>query len=655
MTTVSAQKPRLLIRFHGRIIDHLGIQMYESPIAAIAELVANAWDAEAENIGVDLPLELNDGATIVIRDDGNGMTFAECQDHYLNVGYMRRGDDPAAKTVTKHRPVLGRKGIGKFAGFGIAGTISVDTTSVQTGEHTFFELGLDELRAGKYVSEDRPLENVVYEEPSESRRGSHGTVITLGKLKLAKAPSTDVFRRGLGRRFLLHQRAADFHVHVSGQPVTDVGYDGAMQFEFPRDYTDEERPTGLIAIDETGWGSETLDDGSKVRWRVHFYKEPIKDDELRGFSVFANQKLAQMPFFFNLSGGLSGQHGQQYLSGQIEADFIDTLPEDLITTERQRINWSRRESEVLLEWGRTRTKELLRIWHDRRGSARVKKLKEKVEGFSERLNRLGKHERETVATALTRLAGVSSLDDEDFEQIGGAVLTAWEAGRLKDLITDIAHRKEFAPEELIKLLAEQQVLEALHAAEIVKSKLEAIRGLANIVAARELENEIRDYIAQRPWLLDQRWVTFVRETSLKHVFDEATAAAHLTDEQKGKRIDLALRSGEHLLVVEFMRPGVIIDWDHLQRAELYVRAFRSIINANTALGIKRVTGLIVADKLDRKAVLIDKISSLAKEDILVYDWESLLADASAKWKDFLGVLVEREPDDSRLQSFRENG
>jgi hypothetical protein len=38
---------KLRLSFHGRIIDSLGIQMYQSPVAAVAELIANAWDADA--------------------------------------------------------------------------------------------------------------------------------------------------------------------------------------------------------------------------------------------------------------------------------------------------------------------------------------------------------------------------------------------------------------------------------------------------------------------------------------------------------------------------------------------------------------------------------------------------------------------------------
>ena len=108
---------KLYLNFHGRIIDSLGIQMYQSPVAAIAELIANAWDADAASVQVSLPTELGADAEIVVHDTGGGMTFAECQQHYLNVGRNRRLE---RETSRQGRPLLGRKGIGKFAGFGIA-------------------------------------------------------------------------------------------------------------------------------------------------------------------------------------------------------------------------------------------------------------------------------------------------------------------------------------------------------------------------------------------------------------------------------------------------------------------------------------------------------------------------------------------------------
>jgi Histidine kinase-, DNA gyrase B-, and HSP90-like ATPase len=99
---------KLHLSFHGRIIDSLGIQMYQSPVAAVAELIANAWDADATRVDVTLPADNSPAAQFIVQDNGTGMTFAECQERYLNVGRNRRLADD--ERTPQGRPLLGRKG-----------------------------------------------------------------------------------------------------------------------------------------------------------------------------------------------------------------------------------------------------------------------------------------------------------------------------------------------------------------------------------------------------------------------------------------------------------------------------------------------------------------------------------------------------------------
>ena len=183
-------KSRLRIRFHGRIIDHLGIQMYQSPVAALAELVANAWDADSPEVRISLPSSLDHDAVLKVEDDGCGMTFEECEQRYLNVGYNRRIEDDEALTPGG-RPLLGRKGIGKFAGFGIAERIKMTTVSGKTGEKTVFELNLHKLRSETYIAEGGEIAVEEYLPPDESRRSEHGTTIVLKNLTLGRRPSPD--------------------------------------------------------------------------------------------------------------------------------------------------------------------------------------------------------------------------------------------------------------------------------------------------------------------------------------------------------------------------------------------------------------------------------------------------------------------------------
>ena len=61
---MSNMEEKLFLQFHGRIIDSLGIQMYQSPVAAIAELIANAWDADSKNVSIELPDSLSGRVTV---------------------------------------------------------------------------------------------------------------------------------------------------------------------------------------------------------------------------------------------------------------------------------------------------------------------------------------------------------------------------------------------------------------------------------------------------------------------------------------------------------------------------------------------------------------------------------------------------------------
>ena len=413
--------PSLSITIQGRIIDHLGIQMYQSPTAAIAELIANSWDADAENVYVKVPDVLGDGSGIEIIDDGNGMNADECQHRFLSVGACRR---LGGKTLSekKRRPVLGKKGIGKFAGFGIATEIVVDTTSQASGERTKFVMDLNKLRDEKEEIDKKPIAVLAYEEPSPGRVESHGTYLTLHNLSLTRRIPLERFRLSMARRFSLQSRSSDFKVYINDELLTD-GFDvSAAEYDFPAAYSDGERPPELVI--EGGWGVEKLPGGQSIKWRFIFIRVPIDDDELRGIS--GKGKMAQRPFSFNLTGGLGGQHGLEYLTGRVEADYIDDLPFDLISPERQRIDWENAATQPLEEWGQLRVKALLRIWKERRAEERTRIVESRISSFGSRLEKLPPHERKTVHSALKKIAEIETLDGDRLDTLCGAILTSWE-------------------------------------------------------------------------------------------------------------------------------------------------------------------------------------------------------------------------------------
>ena len=642
----TTSKKKLYLEFHGRVIEHLGIQMYQSPVNAIAEMVANAWDGDATSVEIELPETVTDpDATFVIRDNGIGMEFDECQDLYLAVGRNRRGEETEEQTA-RGRPVLGRKGIGKFAGFGIASLVTVTTVSRATGERTVFRLDLDALTADDEPSTSRKEINVVeYAPPDEGRRDQHGTSITLSKLTIHRAPSENRFRISMARRFLLHQGQAEFKVSVQGEPLPP-SYDVAgFEYQFP---TDLPEPIEGVEIDEDGWGLEAVG-GNDIRWRFLFRKDTIDEEELKGVAVFAGGKLAQRPFLFNLTRGLTGQHGAEYLAGQVVADFIDRLPADLIATERQRVNWDNVETTPLLDWGQSRLRLAFRVWAKLRGEEKARRLEKRLVDFADRLGRLPTHERKTVKRALTSLGAIPTLSEEQFDHLGRAVLGAWEQGRLTELIAEIAEFDDLDESALLDVLVEARVLTALQTVEVVRTKLEAIQGLRKRIEKQELENAVRDFIAENPWLVSPEWETFKKESGLRQVIEKAADVAKLSADIYRGRVDLTMASGRHLLVLEFVRPGRAVDWDHLSRFERYVLSIRSSVSVATGASFRQVTGYIVADHLDKEPEFTKKIDALEREDMYALDWHALLDKAEAGWRDFLNILEERGEGDFRME------
>lgn len=637
----------LTLRIQPKVIDHLGIKMYQKPVDVISEFVANAWDADAET--VDIVLE--DGC-IKITDNGIGMTFEQCQNYYLTVGRDRRIDTGNDLSPKKKRPVLGRKGIGKFAGFGIAKTIIVETIAKENGERSKFEMNINTiLDFDSRNKHEKPVNVLDYESANNQNKNSHGTSIMLTGMTIGvDSSSISEFRKELSRRFLLSQFYDDFKVTVNSQELPD-NFNEQMEFIFPRDFTQDEKDkfSNIATIDDKGWAHETFQ-GNTIQWRVGFFEDTIKVEELRGLSIFAKGKLAQKPFFFDMSGGISGQNALEYMTGQIRMDFIDEGQNDLIATERQRINLQTPLGKSIREWGIEKVKILSSIWKKRRSEKRLQELNDKISGFRDRLDILPSTERKTVETVLKKIATFPRLGQKRFFDWCNDILTSWEVGRLRNLITEISEIQDLDETKFLEILSEADVLTALNIAESIKTKIHTIAELKKRVEAKELENSVRDFIYKHPWLIHPKWESYKKERGLKNLIND-NASKHLNMDAFNGRVDLALSAGENLLLLEFMRPGLPLDSDHLDRINYYVLGVKRGLAKETGNQIRKLeAAYIVADDERRSDDFLDRIKQLEDSNIYVLKWVTLIEQAIKQWEDHLELIKQRNPDDKRIQS-----
>ena len=91
----------------------LGKGLYSNAWTAIAELVANGFDAKANNVKIYINAANKEKSVIEIFDDGFGMGYDDLASKYTLIGKDKRDDDTLDEETKQQ--LMGRKGIGKLA------------------------------------------------------------------------------------------------------------------------------------------------------------------------------------------------------------------------------------------------------------------------------------------------------------------------------------------------------------------------------------------------------------------------------------------------------------------------------------------------------------------------------------------------------------
>ncbi len=597
--------------------------MYSGAVASIAELVSNAWDADASLVDVTIPFDepILPTSEIVIRDSGIGMTFDQVNEKYLMLGRNRRvaeGDySPAG------RPVLGRKGIGKLAGFGIAKVVEVWT--VNDGHLTAFRMDYDKITDSE--SEVKPYEPEILEDrpvqPTDPI--SSGTEITLKRLQLQNRISKDRFLRGMIRRFSLMSDA--FVVRINGDALKR--FDMPLQFRFP----------------ETGWSVDEVPGIGTVRWWAGFTEKPIQVEESRGIAVLARGKIAQAPFFFELSGGAGSQLGLQYLTGEVIADGLDAGA-DLIATDRASVLWEDPVARPVLDWGQALVRRLLRDWSRGRRDNQIKRLTDTTR-FMDSIAKFPERERAELVSAIDTLARIETIDNERLDEIVKILIQAYENDHFLAVIRSLRDLDAAALDEVASVIAEWDVIEAVQTAQLVRGRVELIRTFEEMIDLGLPEKpNMQDFLRDHPWLIDPSWQMMAHEQSLDNILAKHFNKPKSVKKRGGKRLDfLCIGDSAHAVVVEVKRPGLKVGREEIRQLEdylLYLNRWNNATNGGPAHR-SRITGVLIFSRMDPEAAdLAERLRQTG--DVIIVTWDGLLETAQRLHREYLELVKSRAPE-----------
>ena len=623
----------------GQLFKHLGLQMYSGAVSAISELISNAYAAMAKNVWITIPTgcPIQQTDEIIVEDDGHGMTFDDCNSFYLTVGRNRRSSGSEwtkEYNGLKSRKVHGRKGIGKLAGFGISDRLDIRT--VKSRQIAHFAMDFSVLTRSPNFADEQGYAPDVLSDDGTRTEGKPGTVVTLSQLKISRAINEEHFKRSLARRLLVLDKS--FTVHVNGKAI--LRQEIPFQFRFP-----EKLGT---------WETADLEDGQQIQWWAGFCKDTIPDEEQRGFVVYVRGKLAQTPWFFDLSGGVWGQHGMQYLTGEVQADFLDEKV-DLIATDRGTIRWEDPMATHLKDWGRKNIRELLEAWANKRREAKSKSPK--IVRYLEQAEKLPEKERRIFKAVVDRICAIPQLDkDREGKDIADELVEfAYNALTNRSFLDAIRRLNAASAEDVThfkEVLSEWDIIEAVNTAHLVRGRVEIIHKFAQMIKDKVREKpDMQNYISEHPWLIDPKWTMLVHEKSLDKLIREEFKLKPAGKDEGRRRLDFfCLGSYQTAYVVEAKRPGALVGRMEFDQLRNYVLFLRQKLQESTDPEYSRslVKGLLIADRIRPG----DEGHGKVYQEAGVFDirtWGNLLTTAEAMHKEFLDVVKLRAPsDDPRM-------
>jgi signal transduction histidine kinase len=94
-------------------INRLGYELVGKQETALSELIKNAYDADATTVDIKFQNYAWPGGTLVIKDNGSGMTAETIKSTWMRLSTNDKAEHP--KSPIFERPRAGRKGIGRFA------------------------------------------------------------------------------------------------------------------------------------------------------------------------------------------------------------------------------------------------------------------------------------------------------------------------------------------------------------------------------------------------------------------------------------------------------------------------------------------------------------------------------------------------------------
>ena len=527
-------------------------QEYSSTEKALKELVDNAWDADADSVNITLPAPMSNDS-IVILDDGTGMTTQEIRSNYLSIASDRR-ERSGERTAGKQRLVKGRKGVGKFAGLMAASVMTLETYA--RGIRTSFMLRLQDLSTVDDI-EHLPIELATEQCAPDAR----GTRITLSGLHRHLAfPDPQKFRHILLQDYGRETTLAIF-VNDKALSVDDV--DGVFKEE-------------TLSVLDVGH--------VRLRFAISEKKSVSRQP---GIVIRVDGKVVGKPSFFGLDEQQDFPHKLlKRLYGEIDADglreHVTSGWDSLIENSELLARVTDMVKPIVFAAFKEKHGKEIQLAH-----ARLRKE------IKDRLAQLPENRREYAENAIKKILDRFYQEpSEKIEPIIYVLLEAIERSDYGAVVLHLAEAKRKDISALAEALEEFGLADMAYLVEQAKARqafLDQLEALAR--EEKTLEAQMHKAIEKNLWIFGPEYTLFSSNKTLHRQLEDFLGKK-FTGPRASNRPDLLLNeniNGECLLI-EFKRPSHSLNRDDYAQATDYRHDLSKQVN-------KPIRVLIVGGKI----------------------------------------------------------
>lgn len=600
------------------IVQDLGINLYTTLPRVLVEFVANAHDADSPWVDVRMDfeairqaraamrrgggrtsvrledMELPGDLTLEIIDQGHGMSRDQVQERFLVAGRRRRDEEQSERTPGG-RVLMGRKGLGKLAGFGVAKKVTVTSRRAEDDYATRIVLDFDELIEARATGKiPVPTETLSAPLPPV------GTSVLLSRLVFEPVKSR---RETVESELANHFRFVgdeDFAIKVNGSRVRPAEPPHAYAWPDPEISAIELRPATVSVGDEE----------RGIQYRVRFTERSLRARD-RGVRIYASGRMAAAPDLLDLPTGMHGFRLTDYIDAIATADFIDQEPAEYIATDRRSLRWDTYFLKGLRDFLTSEMKAAVVAYQKHRDKEAEDEVKEDL--ATRRVieaARLSSHGRKTVMRLATELAKSfpEGVHDSEYPRYLQILAEGLGQGTVLQNLAKLASEGIPGLGALSEAVLELAVRETGELARFAEGRINAIETLRRIVREVDFQRSNREKDLQRlfertPWLIDpiftqmltgNQWLDTTYERLAKHL--RIREFAKSDDRTRADLVFLvSTAGGSAITIVELKAANEPLDITHLNQLERYMRKAKEFLKRHGKEQVQ-VHGMLIGSR-----------------------------------------------------------